>query len=407
MRFILPLTVSVIVCLVCVLSTAQEAQEEEELYMPRGVQHAQQTFQRDCPMCGWNPFKKRSSNKPAKGFEGAFKPGDTCPCCAGRGKMTDTIDWAGGFVVAYGVGIPKERSDAKEADRRKAQDFLMAKRAAQLRATRRAVELLADVRLNRAGKADSPTYKKSIEAFVKGAEHAEFKSGRDADMPYYIDKVKVPLWGVKGLSASLWAAYSKAYGARGHAAAPRPELEEEYIIVIDARGAECPPHLFPRVVTEGGTVVYDITLVNKETAQRNGMARFGYLKEDIPFEKLEETLKEAFLGATGSYAFWDDGETYAAFLDGDDDKPAEKPEDKPKKKRRKRKKIRVVKGKKAQDKKDASVVVSEADAKKMKDADKETDSLKGGKVIILTDSRVAGKEGRIIIFGPTRLACRK
>lgn len=407
MRFILPLTVSVVVCLVCVFSAAQEANEEEELYMPKGVEHAQQEFKRDCPMCGWNPFKKRSNNKPAKGFEGAFKKGGTCPCCAGRGKLTDTIDWAGGFIVAYGVGIPKERSDAKEADKRRAQDFLMAKRAAQLRAVRRAVELLADVRLNRAGKAGSPTYRKSIEAFVKGAEHTEHKSGRDADPPYYIDKVKIPLWGVKGLSASLWAAYSKAYGATRHAAAPRTDLDEEYVIVIDARGAECPPHMFPRIVTEGGVVVYDITLVNKETAQKNGMARFGYLKDDVPFEKLEETLKEASLSGNGSYAFLGNGETYAAFLDGDDEKPAEKPQDKPKKKRRKRKKIRVVKGKKAKDKKNASVVVTEADAKKMKDADKETDSLKGGKVIILTDSRVAGKEGRIIIFGPTRLACRK
>ena len=43
----------------------------------------------------------------------------------------------------------------------------------------------------------------------------------------------------------------------------------------------------------------------------------------------------------------------------------------------------------------------------MAEADKETDSLKGGKVIILTDSRVAGKEGRIIIFGPVRLASHK
>ena len=402
MRFVLPLSAAVALCFLCGVLVAQEAQEEEEIYMPRGVQNALQVFERDCPVCGWNPFKKRSSNKPAKGFEGAFKAGDTCPCCAGSGKIRETIDWAGGYVEAYGVGIPEERSGIKDAKLRKAQDLLMARRAAELRATRNAVRLLANARLNRTALADTPTYRQTIDAVVKGAEHSGVKSGADADLPYYVARVKVPLWGVKGLSASLWAAYSRAYGARKHAAAPRADLDEEYVIIIDARGAECPPHMFPRIVTEGGTVVYDITMVNKDVAQTSGMARFGYLKENIPFEKLDESFKEARLPD-----FWDEGSTYAAVMDGDDDEPAGDEEKKPRKKRRKRKKINlVIKGEKASDK-DASVVVSEADAKKIKNADKDTDSLKGGKVIVLTDSRVAGKEGRVIIYRRTRLACRK
>lgn len=403
MRLILPLTAAAAVCLLCAVLGAQE---EEEIYMPKGVQHAFQSTERDCPMCGWNPFKKRSNDKPGKEFEGTFKPGDTCPFCGGAGKVRDTLDWAGGYAEAYGIGAPRERSREEDADKRRAQDFLMAKKAAEVRAARNAVALLANARLNRTSLADTPTYRQSIEATVKGAGYAEFKSSRDSDLPYYIAKVRIPLWGVSGLSESLWAAYSKSCGARKHAAAPREELDEEYVIIIDARGAECPPHFFPRVVTEGGTVVYDITLVNEKAAQENGMARFGYIEEDVPFEKLEESFKGAQLPD-----FWTDGRTYADFMNGDDKKDdkkdGEEEKDKPRK-RRKRKKINlVVKGGKADEKKDASVVVSEVDAQKMKEADEKTDSLKGGKVIILTDSRVAGKEGRVIVRRIIRLASLK
>jgi hypothetical protein len=401
MRFALMMTIVCGICLLSAVLVAQE-EEEEEVYLPRGVRAALQTFERDCPMCGWNPFKKRSSDKPAKRFDGAFKPGDTCPYCGGVGKVTETINWAEGYVEAYGVGVPEERSRAQDTKTRQAQDYLLAKKAAEVTATRNAIKLLAGVRVSRNKAADSPSYRQSIEATVKGAEHSEVASGRDTDPPYYIARAMVPLWGVKGLTTSLWALYSKSYGAVKHAAAPRTDLEEEYVIIIDARGSECPPHLFPRVVTEKGTVVYDISAVNDEVARNRGMARFVCLDEDIPHEELEKSFKESALPDS-----WLGGTTYAAFLVGDDeDEEPEKEDDKKPKKRRRRKKINlIVKGEKAGDKESASVVVSEADAKKMKEADEKTDSMKAGKVIILTDSRVAGKEGRIKVRHGTSLAC--
>jgi predicted nucleic acid-binding Zn-ribbon protein len=402
MRLFLAVSVTFAVCCLGVALIAQE-EEKKEVYMPKGVRPAVQVFERDCPMCGWNPFKKRSSNKPSKDFEGAFKPGDTCPLCAGKGKIKETIDWAGGYAEAFGTGKAKTRSKAKDPRKRKAQDFLGAKRAAEVEGTRNAVRLLVRVRLNRTTPLDAPSYKETIEATVKGAEETCFKSSRKADLPYYIAKVKVPLWGVKGLTSRMWAAYTKSSGATRHAAAPRTELDEEHVIIIDARGTDCPPHLFPRIITEKGTVVYDISKVNKEVAQEGGMARYGYIEEDVPFEKLDESFKQSSLDG-----LWKDGDTYAFVMNGDEkDEKEDGKEEKKKKKKRRRKKINVVvKGKKATDK-DASVTVSEADAKKMQEADEKSDSLKGGKVIILTDSRVAGKEGRIIIFRKTRLACRE
>ena len=400
MRAVTTLAVLLSACCVCVILVAQE--ESKEPYMPKGVRPAVQEFERDCPMCGWNPFKKRSNNKPSKDFEGAFKPGGTCPFCEGKGKIKDVLNWRSGYAEAYGVGKTEVRSKAKDARKRKAQDFLGAKRAAELLATRNAARLLARVRLNRTTKVDNPSYKETLSATIKGAEEKCYKSSREADLPYYIAKVRVPFWGVQGLSSRMWATYVKSYGATKHAAAPRKNLDEEHVIIIDARGTDCPPHLFPRIITEKGTVVYDISSVNKDIANETGMARFGYLDEEVPFEELEESFEES------SIEWLEEGAgAYACFLNGDDEDEEEKDKKPKKKKRKRRKKINVViKGKKTEDK-NASVTVSEADAEKMKEADKKSDSLKGAKVIILTDSRVAGKEGRIIILGETRLACRE
>jgi hypothetical protein len=400
MRFALIVSLAVVLC--C-LSGALAAPAEEEFYMPKGVKPAVQEFTRDCPMCGWNPFKKRSNDKPSKRFSGAFKAGDTCPFCGGKGKITESINWARGYAEAYGVGAPEERSEIKDPKRRKAFEVLQAKGGAQRGALRNAVRLLANLRLDKKTPANTANYVQKIEATVKGFETLKVKESKDSDLPYHVAKVRVPLWGVKGLTGSLWETYSQAYGAKKHAAAPRSDLEEEYVIVIDARGTECQPHLFPRIVTEKGDVVYDVASVNKDAAQKDGMARFGHLEKDVPFEKLQESLKESSLGRTGHYAYWDEDEGTIVF-DGDDE---DEKDDKPKKKRRRRRKINlVVKGKKSE-KKDATVEVSEADAKKMKDADEKTDSLKGAKVIILTDSRVAGKEGRLPHKPETHLACRK
>ncbi len=395
MRIILTLSVAVVLCS---LSGALAAPAENDFYMPKGVKPAVQEFVRDCPLCGWNPLKKRSNDKPAKRFTGAFKAGETCPFCGGKGKITESINWARGYAEAYGVGAPEERSTIEDPKRRKAFEALQAKSGGQRVALRNAVKLLANLKLDGKTAANAANYVQKIEATVKGFETLKVKQSSDSDLPYYIAKVRVPLWGVKGLTTSLWETYSKSYGAKKHAAAPRSDLDEEYVIVIDARGTGCEPHLFPRVVTGSGDVVYDVASVNKDAAQKEGMARFGNLDKDVPFEKLQESLKESALHETGHYAYWDEDEGTIVFDDDDDDKP---------RKRRKRKKINiVVKGKKSENK-DASVEVAEADAKKMKEADEKTDSLKGAKVIILTDSRVAGKEGRLPRRDGTHLACKK
>jgi hypothetical protein len=401
MRFALMLPLAAVLC--C-LSGALAAPADDEFYMPRGVKPAVQEFVRDCPMCGWSPFKKRSNDKPSERFAGAFKPGDTCPFCGGKGKITESINWARGYAEACGVGAPEERSAIEDPKRRKAFEVLQAKGGGQRVALRNAVKLLANLRLDAGKMANTANYVQKIEATVKGFETLKVKENSEADLPYYIAKVRIPLWGVKGLTSSFWQTYSQAYGAKKHAAAPRSDLEEEYVIVIDARGTGCEPHLFPRVVTGKGDVVYDVASVSKEAAEKNGMARFGNLAGDVPFDKLQESLKESSLSRTGHYAYWDEDEGTVVFDDDEEGKEGDDEKDTPKKRKRKRINL-VVKGEKSENK-DASVEVSEEDAKKMKEADGKTDSLKGAKVIVLTDSRVAGKEGRLHVPRSTRLACR-
>jgi hypothetical protein len=320
-----------------------EAQEEALKRLKPVVEK----IERDCPVCGWNARQKRSNDKPVKAFEGVFAPGTTCPLCKGKGKVVEEIDWAGGYYIAYGIGIPEERVKVADSKKRFAQEILLAKRAAQVEAARNALALAAKVRVHGRRHLDSPDFAEHITAQIRGVEYEDIECDTEAALPYVISKAKIPLWGVKGLTVRIFARYRDDY-ARGRnigkrAEAPRKDRKEEVEIFIDARGKNCRPEIFPTVVDEKGNRVYDVASVCEEVALERGIAHF-YSTEG------EESLVEI---------------------------AQEKPE--------KETKTLVVIAKEKGSFSEATVVVSEEDAKKMREADENSDSLKAGRVTIIID----------------------
>ncbi|MCX7703354.1 MAG: hypothetical protein N2234_04545 [Planctomycetota bacterium] len=163
------------------------------------------------------------------------------------------------------------------------------------------------------------------------------------------------------------------------------KTDVDITIVIDARAYKnaLKPHLFPSVTDKEGRLVYGITSVAKEYCFKQGMVKYVILSNnEEEFEKLKDRLEKQSVLPASDDAHYISG--------GDEEKQPSGEQPQPEKK--KKKKIVVP----ADEKKfeDATVVVSQEDAKRMEEADKEADSMKKGEVIIIVDSRVAGKEGR-------------
>jgi hypothetical protein len=368
-------------------------------------------FERDCPMCGWDWKTKKSNDKPFSGkvfdpdtgesvynpdrdFTGTFEPGTTCPACGGNGKLVDRIDWTEGAVHALGVGVGREKTPEDAGDSFVAQQKLLAQRAAGNRAIANALQILTGIRLADK-KPPAKNFVAHINAVVKGHEPTARKTSEKTERVWAIVEMKIPLWGVKSLTTGVFGEFKKAYirkyGLKAGDVKIRTEVETETYIVLDLRGQMHDPVVFPRIEKEDGEVLIDVTTVHPDTVKSNGMCRYHYSSGDEKsFEELKKELEGAFAPKSGKKVRF-------AFV-----KPL--PEDilccslpgplagEPRKKRRKMRKL-VFKAKGDESGANAKLVVSAEDAKKIAEADNEDDAAKKGNIIVITDSRVAGKEG--------------
>lgn len=348
--------------------------------------HTTEEFSRDCPVCKWSFKQKRSADIPSKRFEGVFKKGEKCPFCKGAGRIVEKIDWTDGFYIAYGVGISfdKNHTHAK----------VKAIQAARRRAAANALKLATRIHFINLKQLRVANYTQKIEGIIKEAEYKTVKEPTNTTPVLAVVSVKVPLWGVKSLSAALFDdlqhRFAKLKKLKIIRIPPKKTTDVEITIIIDARTYKnaIKRSLFPTIRDKEGEYVYDITRVLKEYAVKKGMVKYVILSDnEEDFNHLKERLeKESRLP--------DEGENYRiskgwCYISNDGDEGEEK------KPRKKKKKKRIVI--KADENKfdDATVVISKEDAKKMKETDKEADSMKKGNVIIIVDSRVAGKEGRL------------
>ena len=360
------------------------------IFGDEGFKPVVERFSRDCPVCKWSFKEKRSADIPSKRFEGVFKKGEKCPFCNGSGRIEERIDWKDGFYLAYGVGI--------SSDKNRALAKVKATSSARKKAAANALKLASRIHFINLEKLRIADYTERIEGVIKEAEYKTIKV-TDTTPVLAVVSVKVPLWGLKSISAALFDDLQRKFAElkklKVAQTEPKEVSDSEVTIIIDARTYKdaLKRELFPTVKDENGNHIYDITRVSKKFAIKSGMVRYVVLADnEEEFEDLKERLeKESALDSPDErFCSLEDGWLISNDEGGDE----EQGDERPKKKKKKKKKRIVVK---ADEKKfdDATVVVSKEDADKMKEADEEADAMKKGNVIVIVDSRVAGKEGRL------------
>jgi len=340
----------------------------------------------DCVVCRYNIRKHRSADKPAKRFEGLFAAGSKCPLCQGAGRLYGYVNWKEKFFEAFGIGVSVAKREAVAK--------LRAREAARKKAAANALLLAAKIRLT-ALKDDVkvPDYTRIVEGIILNAEYKVVREGRGADRRkiswWAVVRVRVPLVGMKGLSGAVYKVVRQAYYKRLGLSVKKLQgckWDGETVVVVDARkvpSEQLRPALFPTLVGEGGNRIYDVGSLAEEAGRKNGGAEYVILEdEELSFDELRKRLGAA--GEAGSSLFFPNPNYIS---NGENDKN-------PPKKRRKKRKYVVVKADKGAE--NATAQVSAEDAKKLVETEKKTGALSNGKVIIIVNSRVAMKEGRVM-----------
>jgi hypothetical protein len=226
-------------------------------------------------------------------------------------EMIGGIDWENGVV--YGVGDGVAPTDAVSP----AQARVRAKRAAIDEAMARLLETVQEVRVD----AESTTRNminenRLVSTRVSGLiQHAEMEELRQAEDGSFQIKMKMPLNGAKGLSATLipgqlgriqdsagqqtvkvgTAVVAKrgepepagAPAAKPASTVAKPAAEAASAgaqpatagapytsLILDARGSGAGPAVFPRILTRSGEVVYDLSRADANAAVMNGLCAY-------------------------------------------------------------------------------------------------------------------------------------
>lgn len=185
------------------------------------------------------------------------------------------INWTEGYVEAVGIGAPPERYIGKPQARP------MALRAAKVDAYRNLLEVTKGVRVDSTTvvkdfTVESDVINAQVEGLVKGAKVANQEYMSDGTVEITL---RMPIAG--GFSQVIIPkALEKKPEVTPPAAPPAPPAQagEVYTgMVVDARGVQARPAMSPRVLDESGQEVYGSVNVDREYAVQQGMS--GYARD--------------------------------------------------------------------------------------------------------------------------------
>ena len=264
------------------------------------------------------------------------------------------INWTEGAVSARGVGVPSP-------DTHPAAARAMAFRAAKVVASRNLLETVQGIRVDSETIVEnyvvkSDTIKQQVTGVVQNARVEKRKDFADGSVEVFLT---MPLWGKDSLTSVL---LDEQLINRNEIA--KSESREGYTgVVLDTRGIGLQPATFPSVLDEEGDLVYGPSIVSRQAAERKGLVQYYF----------SGTAQDTsmFLGNVVFVA-----------QRGEESLPT----------RAGRKPLRV-KGIKKSGTLHANIVISLADAKKIRNNPQLMRTLQRGKVIIITDPLVAGVEG--------------
>lgn len=265
------------------------------------------------------------------------------------------INWTTGWITATGVGVPPVTGGPGAR--------VQAERAGYVVALRNLLEIVKGVRVDAESITDAYLVKNQVirtqvSGYIQGAQVVKTDLQPDGSVTV---TVKMPVWG----NDSLITALIGEKAAQSQKLLPESQTLEGYTgLVIDGRGLGVQPACFPEILDEGGKVVYGPEMVDRASAEKDGMVRYLTLAK----------------GTTLSSVFGE--EAYVI-------RPVQGPQA-PKAGRRPLK----IKGVNSAGSLKANVIISHEDAKKIREDAQIGGALKRSKVIIVTDPLVGGMEGR-------------
>jgi len=196
-------------------------------------------------------------------------------------EMIGHIDWEEGYIYAVGDGVPP--TDAVSP----AQARVRAKRAAIDTAYARLLEMAEAVRVD----AESTTVNYISESYVVSTrvsgliQNAEIVTLRHFEDGSYQIKMRMPIKGREGLaSAVLPMQMEKAIrigiayeiSIEKEEVLPEGEPGEAYTgLIVDARGLEVQPAMYPRLITMAGEVIYDLMSANPNAVIEEGLVEYS------------------------------------------------------------------------------------------------------------------------------------
>ena len=186
-------------------------------------------------------------------------------------KDKGVINWTKGIVQATGIGAPPEKFYGKPNARP------LALRAAKLDAYRNILEVINGVRINSATvvkdfAVENDVIMSKVEGMVKGAEVVKKEYLSDGTVEITI---QMNLQG--GFAQLILPEDIKPLESIKSVMPPQSSSAVYTGLVVDARGLKTRPAMSPKVLDENGQEVYGSAFVSREYAVQQGMS--GYAKD--------------------------------------------------------------------------------------------------------------------------------
>ena len=188
----------------------------------------------------------------------------------GQAQMRGEVDWDKGVVTVMGVGVPKEGVS-------RAQARILAERAAEVNAYRGLAEFLRGVHVTSETTVEDAMVKDDhirarVDVMIKGARQV----GRTVYDEDGVARVSVAISLRDNLADALLP--EEGFSPGDSVSVETPDASPASGItglIVDASGLGLVPAIAPKIVDETGQVVYGARIVSREAAVQNGMAAYG------------------------------------------------------------------------------------------------------------------------------------